>query len=275
MPFLGIEPPARRRARQVVADRFECVVDDLLLQVAEDDGNAESAQEERRELARHQACACDPDLFHLEWLDLGASGPASRPPLDEVERIEGGLRLRREEEVGERLLLGATPLLEAPARSALDQVEGPIWSRGRAVQRVIELPPGARDDLGGLRQIDVVARGLIAGDRDRLLDEPLRLDDAVDEAELECLLRAEHLVLSHGVQHRELHRGFRAGDSRGELGRSPRGDEAEEALRRSEVADVVGDHAVVAVQRELDPAAERGAVDRGHGRVWKREDAPE
>ena len=39
--------------------------------------------------------------------------------------------------------------------------------------------------------------------------------------------------------------------------------------------DLVGDHAVVAVQRELDASAEDAAVDRGHGRVRKLADACE
>jgi len=60
-------------------------------------------------------------------------GTASCPPLDEVEGVERRLRLRREEEVGERLLLGPVTLLEAPARSAFDQFRnpaiGPRWDQ--------------------------------------------------------------------------------------------------------------------------------------------------
>ena len=254
--FLGIEAAARGRGRQVVADRLERAVDDLLLQVAEDDRNTEPPEEERRELGRHQACACDPHLLHVARLGRGTSGTASCPPLDEVERVEGRLRLRREEQVGERLLLGPVALLEAPARSAFDQVESSVGSGGRAVHHVVELPPRARDDLGGPGQVRVLPREPVRGDRDRLLDEPLRLDDTVDKAELERLLRGEHLVLPQWVEDGELDGGLRPREPRRELGRSPGGDESEEALGRCEVADVVGDHAVVAVQRELDSAAE-------------------
>ena len=142
------------------------------------------------------------------------------------------------------------------------------------MQRVVELPPRARDDLGGLGQVASSRGGRSAGDRDRLLDEPLRLDDPVDKAELERLLRAEHLVLPHGVEDGELHRRFRAREPRSELGRPPGGDEAEQALRRCEMADVGGNHAVVAVQRELDTAAEHGPVDCSNRRIRERQDAP-
>ncbi len=53
------------------------------------------------------------------------------------------------------------------------------------------------------------------------------------------------------------------------------GTNPEEALGRREVADVVGDHAVVAVQRQLDPAAEGGPVEGGDGRVRERANSSE
>ena len=229
--FLGIEAATRGRARQVVADRLERAVDDLLLQVAEDDRDAESPEEERRQLGRHQARARDPHLLHVARLGRRASGTASCAPLDEIECVEGRSRLRREEQVGERLLLGSVTLLEAPARSAFDQVESSVGSGRRAVHHVVELPPCARNDLGGLGQVRVLPRELVPGDRDRLLDEPLRLDDTVDKAELERLLRGEHLVLPHRVEDCELDGGLRPGEPRRELGRSPRRDESQEALR--------------------------------------------
>ena len=125
----------------------------------------------------------------------------------------------------------------------------------------------ARDDLGGPGQVRVLPREPVRGDRDRFLDEPLRLDDTIDKAELERLLRGQHLVLPQWVQDCELDGGLRPREPRRELGRSPGRDESQEALRRREVADVVGDHAVVAVQRQLDSAAEGGPIEGGHGRV--------
>ena len=89
------------------------------------------------------------------------------------------------------------------------------------------------------------------------------------------LLRVQHLVLAHRVRDDQLHGRLRADQPRRELRRAPGRDEAEQAFGRRDVPDLVGDHAVVAVQRELDASAEDAAVDRGHGRVRKLADACE
>ena len=47
-------------------DVQERVVDDLLRDVADDDGHLESAEEEQRDLARHQPASDDPDLADVE-----------------------------------------------------------------------------------------------------------------------------------------------------------------------------------------------------------------
>ena len=89
----GSSRPRAAAAGEVVADRLERAVDDLLLEVAQDDRHAEPAQEERRELRRHQPGAGDADLGHLARLGGGAAGSATRAALDEVERVERRLRL--------------------------------------------------------------------------------------------------------------------------------------------------------------------------------------
>ena len=238
-------------------------------------GTREPAQEKRRELRGHQPGARDPDLRHGARLGGRATGTAPGAPLDEVERVERGLRLRREEQVGERLLLGPVALLDAPRLGAFDQVERPVGRRRRAVQGVVELAAGARDELARRGEIGGVAGRLLERDRDRLVDQPLQLDHAIDEAELVRLLRAQHLVLAHRVRDHQLHGRLGPDQPRRELRRAPGGDEAEQAFGRRDVADLVGDHAVVAVQRELDASAEDGAVDRGDGRVRKLADARE
>ena len=138
------------------------------------------------------------------------------------------------------------------------------------MERVVELPPAFRDRLGQTGEVGLFTRRLLRRDRHRLVDQPLRLDDAVDEAELVRLCRVQHLVLAHRVEGDQLHGSLGTCDSRSELRRSPGRDEPEQALGRREVADVVGDHAVVAVERELDAAAEDAAVDRRDRRVRKR-----
>ena len=101
--------------------------------------------------------------------------------------------------------------------------------------------------------------------RERLVEELHRLEQRVGEPGLESLLRAQHAVLAQRVLDDELHGLLGADELRDELRPAPAGDEAEEDLRTSEVADRRGDRPVVAVQRDLDAAADRGAVDRGDG----------
>ena len=113
------------------------------------------------------------------------------------------------------------------------------------------------------------------GDRNRFVDQVLRGRDAVDEPELERLLRGQHLVLAHRVRDDQLHRRLRSDQPRRQLGRAPGRDEPEQALGRGDVAHVVRDHPVVAVQRELDAASQHRRVDRGDGRIGKRADASE
>ena len=88
----------------------------------------------------------------------------------------------------------------------------------------------------------------------------------VDEPELECLPGTDQPVLPERVVDDQLHRRLGAHEPRGQLGAAPGGDEAEEHLREADVADVRGERADVAVERDLEPAAERGAVDRGERR---------
>ncbi len=139
----------------------------------------------------------------------------------------------------------------------------------------MHLPVEARasfaTDLGDVRQIGArppLARtflDLVEEKRERLVEELHRLQERVGEPDLESLLRAQHAVLAQRVLDDELHGLLGADELRHELCPAPAGDEAEEDLRTCEVADRRGDGAVVAVQRDLDAASDRGAVDRGDG----------
>ena len=138
------------------------------------------------------------------------------------------------------------------------------------MERVVELPSPFRDRLREIRKVGFLARRLLRCDGHRLVDQPLRLDDAVDEAELVRLCGVQHLVLAHRVEGDQLHGRLGTCDSRSELRRSPGRDEPEQAFGGREVADVVGDHSIVAVERELDSASEDPAVDCRDGGVRKR-----
>ena len=215
-----------------------------------------------------------PDLGHLARLRGGPTSPATSSALDEVECVERRLGLGSQEQVRERFLLRAIALLEAPGRGAFDQVERPVRRRCGSVERVVELPSPFRDRLCEIRKVVFLAKRLLRRDGHRLVDQPLRLDDAVDEAELVRLCRVQHLVLAHRVEGDQLHGRLGTCDSGSELRRAPGGDEPEQAFGRREVTNVLCDHPVVAVERKFDAASQDAAVDRRDRWVRKRADAP-
>ena len=171
------------------------VVDLLLREVAEHDRDLEAPEEEQRELAGHEAGADDADLLHAPRLGVGHPDTALRAALDEVEGVDGRLRLRAREEVGERVLLGAVALLERPGRSALDEVERAVRRRRRAVHLSVEARARLAADLCDVGEIG--RRPSLAGalldlleqERERLVEELDRLEERVREAGLERLLR--------------------------------------------------------------------------------------
>src|SRR5438477_379275 len=65
--------------------------------------------------------------------------------------------------------------------------------------------------------VTVPVRCELAGERDRLVEELGRLEQAVGEAELECLRPAQHPVLPHRVLDDERDRGLDADEARDEL----------------------------------------------------------
>ena len=92
----------------------------------------------------------------------------------------------------------------------------------------------------------------------------------VDEPERERLVGADHAVLAQRVLDDQLHGRLGADEPGQELRPAPRRKEPEEDLGEREVADVRGERAEVAVERELEPAAERGAVDGRERREGER-----
>ena len=141
-------------------DAGDGAVDDLLVQVADRDRHLEPAQEERRQLRRHQPGADDADLLHRARLGVRPADVLLGAPLDEVEGVERGLRLSARQQLGDRVLFGRVALVEAPAgRGALDQVERGVGAGRGAVERVVQLPPGFRDRLGRFGRV----RGLAPG----------------------------------------------------------------------------------------------------------------
>ena len=97
----------------------------------------------------------------------------------------------------------------------------------------------------------------LACERERLVDELDRLEQAVGDPELERLGGGQQLVLPQRVQHDHLRRGLGADQARQELRAAPGRDDRERHLGEADVADVRGERARGAVQRELEAAAER------------------
>ena len=87
-------------------------------------------------------------------------------------------------------------------------------------------------------------------------------EDVVDEPELERRLCADHAVLSQRVLDDEAYGGLGADEARCELRPAPGRDQAQEDLGKAEVPDIGADRAEVAVEGQLEPAAERSSVDR-------------
>ena len=263
------EPALADQVAELVRDPRSRVVHLLLAEVAKDDGHFEAVEHEQRELACHQSRSDDADLPNATRLDSGNARSALRSPFDEVERVDGGLRLRTGEKVGECLLFGSVALLERPGRGALDQVERAVRRGGGAVELAVEPRPRLPADLGSVREIGCGSTfsgsvlDLLEEHRERLVEELDRLEQCVREAGFERLRRSEHAVLAERVLDDELHRLLRSDELRDELCSTPAGDEAEEDLGAREVADGRRDRAVVAMERDLDASAESRAVDRG------------
>ena len=268
------------RRGELAADRLDRRRRPLGVDVRQHDGHLEPAEEERRELGRHEPRADDSDAPDPPGLGLGQPREAAEPPLDDVERVDRRLRLVAREELRERVLLGGVALLEAPARRALDQLERPV-GRGRlAVDRVVDPRACLAHDVRDVGEVGVGPGGGTGLDRpdeelERLVDELDGLEHVVDEAEGERLVGAREAVLAERVVDDQLDRGLGSDEPGQELGAAPGGEEPEEDLREAEVAHVRRERPHVAVERQLEPASEGRAVDRGERRERERADAAE
>ncbi len=264
-------PFATRPARSPRTDST-ALLRALRLDVREHDRHLEPTQEERRELGGHQARADHADRLHPTRLRLGNRRRSLDAPFHDVERVDRGLRLRAREQLGEGILLGRVTLGEAPRGRALDQLERTIRRRRLAVDDVVDTCASLADDLRDVRQVRRGHALALAGldppqkELERLVEELDRLEDVVDETELERVAGAEQAVLPEGVVDDQPNGCLGADEARRQLGAAPRGEQAEEDLGEAEVANARRERADVAVEGDLEPAAERRAVHRGERR---------
>ena len=188
-------------ALQLGVDGGDGAVDDLLVEVADRDRNLEAPEEERRELARHQPCADDSDLSDRARLGVRLADVLLGAALDEVEGVERGLGLAAGQELGDRVFLGRIALLQAPFARAFDQVERHVGGRRGAVQRVVQLAPGFREQVSVGRVRGTVPRAwrfgpFVEQERDRVVEELRRIEHRIDEPELCASAPVEHPVLT-------------------------------------------------------------------------------
>ncbi len=260
----------------LVADRLQGFVDARLVEVAQHDRHLEPSQEQRRELRRHEPSADDADLLHRARLRVGKIRRPLRAPFDDGERVRGRLRLRRDEQLGHRVLFGGIAFVDRPVARAGDEIERDVGRARRAVHRVVDLR--ARLAHHGLELRPVGLRALERQrlrERERLVHELDGIEHAVGDAELDRVLGFQQPVLAQRIEDDHLRGGFRPDEAREELRPAPAGNDRERHLGEADVADVRGDRARVAVQRELEPAAETRAVDGGDRRERQRADARE
>ena len=264
--LVGADAPARR-ARRPRRRRREALVDALLVLVAHHHRHAEPAARTSSASWRgHQPGADDADL-------RDAAGPAPRPgrpraaspPLHQVERVERRPRLARHDEVGECLVLGREAVLAAAVAGGLDQVEGAVgagaapWVRASATARRERRPsPTACVAAGSGRATATRPRTTSRGPAraTRRGSRPGRAATSATPSS-DRLAAVEHAVLVERVLDDD-----RDGVARGRPGaaaatRRPsraRGRGRPRAARRRRAGR---DRAVVAVQRQLEPAADR------------------
>ena len=253
------------RSARIAATRLlhPCRVD-----VGDHEGHLEAAQEQGGELRRHQAGSDDADLLDPARLRVRDPHTSLDPPLDQVEGVDPGLRLRAREEVGERVLFEDVAFLDGGGCRGGDQVERAVGRERDAVDGVVDRVAGLRADLGRVGEVGGLARRAPLLDRadeprDRVVEELDVVEERVGEAELGRLVGAEHPVLLQRVRDDELDGRLRADDTGQKLRAAPGGDDPEEYLREADVAHRAGEGAEVAVQGDLEAAAEGGAVDRG------------
>ena len=213
-----------------------------------------------------------PTLVTFRASDLsGAPAGPLGPLVHQVERVEGGPQLVAHQQVGQRVVLGRRPgreRLVADARAGqVQQLDRPQRARGGVAGAAGHDRPGAGD-----RVVPGAAVDLRPGDgapRRRATPTAHSSDRSRKSAgsksasampSFAAFGRRRHLVLRQRVLDDHRDGGVDADQVRQQLGAAPAGDQAEEDLGEG---DDRGrrDRPVLAVQRQLQAAAERRAVD--------------
>jgi hypothetical protein len=189
------------------------------------------------------------------------------------EEVALGLGLGRGDQLLEELALPLQALVERQINcrfNCFDAVLGRAEAAGLARHRLAEL----REDLGlAAHRADLVVEIADLPERPLLGHDLLReghpgrgeiaVHDLVDQADLQRLVRPDRIA-AHDHGQRLGH----PDHARQPLGAARARQDAELHLGQAEARGLHA-HAVVAGQRHLEPAAQRGAVDRGHHRLGR------
>ena len=97
----------------------------------------------------------------------------------------------------------------------------------------------------------------------------------IEDSELVRLRSGQHPVLLERVVDDHPHGVLRSHQARQQLGAAPAGEDPEEHLGQRHVTHRAGDGPCIAVQGDLDPAAEGGAVHGGERGIWQGADPAE
>ncbi len=129
---VAVEAALRLELADLVVDVRQALVDARLVEVGDEHRHLQLAQEQQRELARHEPGADDADLGDLlrERL-VGGADRALRALLHEVERVHGCRELVAGDEIGQSIVLAGEALGLRAALGLVEQLE-------RGVRRAAE-----------------------------------------------------------------------------------------------------------------------------------------
>ena len=244
-------------------------------------GTSRRRRNERRELRRHQPRADDADPLDPARLRIRDADSLLDPPLDQVERVHTCLGLRPGQKVGERVLLGRVALGDRPLRRARDQLEGAVGRERDPVHRIVDGVSCLRADLGRIRQVDRRPRGRRRLDRGRTSHS---IESSRNSTSSRSASARPSSAARAALMRRFCLSGFATISSTAAAAPTRRGvscvppqpgDDPEEDLGEADVAHRAGDRAVVAVEGDLEPAANGGSVDRGERGERQIADLPE
>ncbi len=249
----------------ILADRRDAAVERLLLRL--DDRHRHAGVEEvHRDPAAHRARADDADAGDRQQRRIGVEAvDLVRLALGE-EHVALRLRLQPGHQADEQLALDRHAFVERQRCRRLDAGDVRL-GRFEAAERLgVGLAVGVEHaglDAEHRLVADPVQRQVLVEHPPREVDRAVAqvVDDGVDQPARRRRLGTDVLA---GGDH--LERQLRADDARQALRPAGTGEQAELDFGQAELRRDDGD-AVVADERDLEPAAERGAVDRGDDRL--------